>query len=141
MGGILPLIARDKHCKNIANVISQALKKSNLNWNQISAISVANEPGLELSLKVGVDYAQRLALKYNKPLIGIHHMEAHSLIAKLTHPHLKFPFLALLISGGHCLLALVKNVNCFYKLGETVDNPIGETLDKIARRLKVKNLG
>jgi len=141
MGGIIPLVARDKHAKNIANVIIQALKESNLRWNDISAICVANEPGLELSLKVGVDYAQQLALKYHKALVGVHHMEAHSLIAKLTHPHLRFPFLALLISGGHCLLVLVKDINLFYKLGDTLDNPIGETLDKIARRLKVKNLG
>jgi len=84
---------------------------------------------------------RKLALKYHKALVGVHHMEAHSLIAKLTHPHLRFPFLALLISGGHCLLVLVKDINLFYKLGDTLDNPIGETLDKIARRLKVKNLG
>lgn len=95
--------------------------------------------GLPLSLIVGLRYAKYLARKYRKPIIPIHHMEAHALMARMTNK-VPFPFLCILISGGHSLLTLVKSTSQFYLLGETLDDAPGEAFDKIARRLKLRNL-
>ncbi|XP_074600045.1 threonyl-carbamoyl synthesis 4 [Brevipalpus obovatus] len=140
-GGILALVARNKHVQNINNVTRQSLEQAGLSIDDIDAVAVASRPGLDLSLHVGVSYAQKLCLKYKKPLISIHHMEAHALTALLTNPNVKYPFLTLLISGGHTILALVTAVDKFYVLADAPCNPLGETLDKIARKLKIRNLG
>lgn len=95
--------------------------------------------GLPLSLLVGLRYAKYLARKYQKPIMPIHHMEAHALMARMTHK-VPFPFLCILVSGGHSLLTLVKSTSQFYLLGETLDDAPGEAFDKIARRLKLRNL-
>lgn len=92
-----------------------------------------------LSLLIGVRYAKYLSRTYNKPFIPIHHMEAHALTARINN-EVPFPFICLLASGGHCILTLVKGVQEFYMLGETVDDAPGEAFDKIARRLKLRNL-
>lgn len=81
-------------------------------------------------------YGKHLARKYNKPFIPIHHMEAHALTARLSNPSVTFPFLVLLISGGHCLLALVKNVDTFLLLGESLDDAPGEALDKVLKLVR-----
>lgn len=92
-------------------------------------------------LVIGVRYARHLARKYNKPIIPIHHMEAHALTARLeNYEHLKFPFLCLLASGGHCQLTIVKNVNEFLMLGEVIDKTPGACLDRIARALRLQAL-
>lgn len=169
-GGILALVARNKHVQNINNVTRQSLEQAGLSIDDIDAVAVASKPGLDLSLHVGVNYAQKLCLKYKKPLISIHHMEAHALTALLSSPNIEYPFLTLLISGGHTILALVTAVDKFYVLADAPQNPLGkyskwfinihisiglllssrcftipcisgETLDKIARRLKIRNLG
>lgn len=92
-----------------------------------------------MSLKVGLRYAKHLCRTYNKPLIPIHHMEAHALVARLENK-INFPFLTLLCSGGHCLLAIAQSYNQFYLLGTTLDDAPGEALDKISRRLKLRNI-
>lgn len=140
-GGIIPPIAKDLHAANIDRVISTALHQADMRMSDVDYIAVTNRPGLPLSLHVGVNFAKRLAIKYNKPIIPIHHMEAHALIGMLSHPELKFPFLVLLLSGGHAQIALVKDVNQFFLLGASLDDAPGETFDKIARRLKLRNLG
>lgn len=120
-------------------MVDEAFTKANLTPNDIDAIAVTNRPGLVLSLKVGVRYAKHLSRTYQKPFIPIHHMEAHALTARMNND-IPFPFLCLLASGGHCILTLVKGVQEFYMLGETVDDAPGEAFDKIARRLKLRNL-
>ena len=92
-----------------------------------------------MSLTVGLRYAKHLSRKYQKPLIPIHHMEAHALTARIDND-IEFPFLCLLISGGHSLLAVVQDVDKFLLLGETIDDAPGEAFDKIARRLKLRNM-
>ena len=85
-------------------------------------------------LIIGTDYAKYLCIKHKLPLIPVHHMEAHALTARLTHPDLtQFPFLVLLISGGHCLLALATDIDQYSLLGSSIDNSPGECLDKCAR--------
>lgn len=86
--------------------------------------------GLPLSLEIGTKYGKYLCRKYNKPFIPIHHMEAHALTIRMIDD-VHFPFLVLLISGGHCLLAIAQNVNKFLLLGETFDDSPGEAFDKV----------
>jgi N6-L-threonylcarbamoyladenine synthase len=112
-----------------------------MNMKDIDYIAVTNRPGLPLSLEVGVNFAKRLAIRYNKPLIPIHHMEAHALIGMLSDPTIKFPFVTVLLSGGHAQIALVTDVDHFYLLGQSIDSAPGELFDKVSRRLKLRNLG
>ncbi|XP_054712242.1 tRNA N6-adenosine threonylcarbamoyltransferase, mitochondrial-like [Uloborus diversus] len=138
-GGVIPHLAAYYHRACIEDVVSSALRKSGLNLQDMFAIAVTNKPGLKGSLAVGVEYAKHLAKMVEKPLIPIHHMEAHALMARL-HNNIPFPFLVLLASGGHCQIALVKGIEEFYLLGSSQHNSPGEVLDKIARRLKLQNL-
>lgn len=137
-GGVNPLVARDLHRDNIELATDEALKEAGLDISSIDYIAVTVKPGLLVSLQIGFKYAKYLSKTFNKPLIPIHHMEAHALVARMFHD-IDFPFLALLISGGHCLLTLVKNVNDFLLLGHSLDNAPGEVLDKTARRMKLRN--
>lgn len=107
--------------------------------DDIDAIAVTNRPGLSLSLLVGVRYAKYLSRKYSKPIIPIHHMQAHALTARAEHS-IDYPFLCLLASGGHCLLTFVSSATEFKILGEAIDDAPGECLDKIARELQLRNL-
>ena len=144
-GGIIPPLARDLHVKHIDDVVCSTLDSAGLKMQDIDAIAVTSKPGLPLSLAVGVNYAQQLAIHFNKPLIPVHHMQAHATIGLLpsVSPNFQvnFPFITLLISGGHSQIALARSLDQFYTLGETLDDAPGEMMDKIARRLKVKNLG
>ncbi|XP_037961624.2 tRNA N6-adenosine threonylcarbamoyltransferase, mitochondrial [Plutella xylostella] len=138
-GGIIPDIAQDLHRANIEPAISGILQEANMTMADISAIAVTLEPGLPLSLVVGMKYAKHLARRHNKPIIPIHHMEAHALITRKDQ-EIPFPFLVLLISGGHCLLAVAQDVDKFLLLGESIDCAPGEIFDKVARRMKLKNI-
>ncbi|VVC25144.1 Hypothetical protein CINCED_3A019019 [Cinara cedri] len=139
-GGIIPPVARDLHKQNIDNVVTQALQRAQVSLNDLDAIAVTVKPGLSLSLLVGMNYAKGLSKQSFKPLIPIHHMEAHALTSRLVDQNLKLPFLVLLVSGGHCLLAVVNKVNEFLLLGQSIDDAPGEALDKAARRLQLKNM-
>lgn len=138
-GGIIPHLAKSLHENQINHVINKTLEKSGLNLQDISAIATTVKPGLLHSLLVGFKHSKILIEKYKKPFIPIHHMEAHALVVRMTEL-VNFPFLVLLASGGHCQIAVVKEVDKFLLLGNCLDNPPGEALDKIARRLKLKNL-
>lgn len=138
-GGVNPVIAHELHRDNIEAVATEALKKAQLSVTDIDAIAVTTRPGLLTSLQVGVKYSMYLSRIYQKPLISIHHMEAHALVARLFYD-IPYPFLVLLISGGHCLLAVVRNTNDFVLLGQSLDNAPGEIMDKAARRMKLRNM-
>uniref|UniRef100_A0A6P7GM43 N(6)-L-threonylcarbamoyladenine synthase n=1 Tax=Diabrotica virgifera virgifera TaxID=50390 RepID=A0A6P7GM43_DIAVI len=96
--------------------------------------------GLPLSLLIGTKYGKHLCRKHNKPFMPIHHMEAHALTARMHDKSIEFPFLVLLISGGHCLLVVAESVDKFLLLGESIDDAPGEAFDKMARRMKLKNI-
>lgn len=144
LGGIIPTVAKEYHVENIDRVARQAFEQSALNSvaGDIDAIAVSTRPGLHFSLEVGLNYARKLAKKYSKPLIPIHHMQAHALMPLLEHANsIKFPYLAVLLSGGHCLIAIAKRYNEFHLLGSSRDQAPGDVLDKFARRCRLKNLG
>ncbi|XP_063839617.1 tRNA N6-adenosine threonylcarbamoyltransferase, mitochondrial-like [Ostrinia nubilalis] len=138
-GGIIPDVAQDLHRTHIEPIVSKTLRNASLTMEDISAIAVTLKPGLPLSLAIGMKYAKHLARRFKKPIIPIHHMQAHALAARMHH-NIDFPFLVLLISGGHCLLAIAEDVNVFKLLGESMDSAPGEMFDKVARKMKLRNL-
>ncbi|CAH1762035.1 19395_t:CDS:2 [Entrophospora sp. SA101] len=140
-GGIVPNLAMASHQQNLPLVVREALDKSNLDLiRDIDVIAVTRGPGLPACLGIGLSAAKTLAAALWKPLIGVHHMEAHALTARLTSPGselLQFPFLTLLISGGHTLILVTHNVNQYTQLGTTLDDSIGEAFDKTSRLLGI----
>lgn len=136
-GGIIPVVAQQLHRENIEQVVKEALGVSGVSVQELAAIATTVKPGLPLSLEVGLQYSLNLVNKYQKPFIPIHHMEAHALTVRLTH-HVEFPFLVLLLSGGHCILAVAQGVSDFLLLGQSIDIAPGDMLDKVARRLSLR---
>ncbi|KAF9529287.1 glycoprotease family-domain-containing protein [Crepidotus variabilis] len=145
-GGINPLSAIHSHQSNMPFAVKRALKEANLDLKRdIDGIAFTRGPGMAGCLSVGMDAAKTLAAALEKPLVGVHHMQAHALTVMLTERgnEPKFPFLTLLISGGHTLLLLAKSVNEFKLLATTNDESIGRSFDKVSKLLKLKwtNLG
>lgn len=141
-GGIIPPVARDLHRSAIDRCVGECLKTAgDISARDLAAVAVTLRPGLSLSLLVGCQYAKKLSAKYHLPVVPIHHMEAHALTAMLQYDQLRFPFLCLLISGGHCLIVHVKGLHDFELLGRSIDDAPGDILDKTARALRLKNLG
>ncbi len=136
-GGVVPEIASRHHEKIILSLIEKTLHEASLNISAIDIFAVTHGPGLLGSLLVGLVTAKALALMYKKPLIGINHIEGHLLSALFEHD-ISFPFLGLIISGGHCILYEVKDFGNYSTLGSTLDDAPGEAFDKVARLL---NLG
>ncbi|ESR58519.1 hypothetical protein CICLE_v10021173mg [Citrus x clementina] len=128
-------MAEEAHSLAIDPVVQEALHKANLTERDLSAVAVTIGPGLSLCLRVGVQKARKIAGQFNLPIVGVHHMEAHALVARLIEQDLRFPFLALLISGGHNLLVLAHNLGQYTQLGTTIDDAIGEAFDKTAKWL------
>jgi N6-L-threonylcarbamoyladenine synthase len=162
-GGVVPGLARDAHVAQIDRVVEMALQQAGMtSAAEVDAISVTVGPGLEICLRVGCTKAVELAVQYNKPFVGIHHLEAHILMARLplldnndkddnfqsslvqipatadTHASVRsmdFPFLALLVSGGHCQLMKCLGIGNYEIIGGTLDDSLGEAFDKTARML------
>ncbi|XP_063197699.1 tRNA N6-adenosine threonylcarbamoyltransferase, mitochondrial isoform X2 [Chroicocephalus ridibundus] len=135
--GIIPVVAQQLHRENIERVVKEALSVSGVSVPELAAIATTVKPGLALSLEVGLQHSLNLVSRYQKPFIPVHHMEAHALTVRLTH-RLDFPFLVLLLSGGHCLLAVAQGVSDFLLLGQSIDIAPGDMLDKVARRLSLR---
>nr|XP_015832562.2 tRNA N6-adenosine threonylcarbamoyltransferase, mitochondrial isoform X1 [Nothobranchius furzeri] len=135
-GGIIPTVAQQLHRDNIERVVWETLEKSGVTPSQLSAVATTVKPGLALSLSVGLEFSLRFVRQHNRLFIPIHHMEAHALTVRMLHP-LSFPFLVLLVSGGHSLLAVAQGVDDFLLLGHALDEAPGDTLDKVARRLSL----
>ncbi|XP_020596911.1 probable tRNA N6-adenosine threonylcarbamoyltransferase, mitochondrial isoform X2 [Phalaenopsis equestris] len=134
-GGVSPKMAEEAHSLVIDEVVQKTLQSSKLTEKDLTGVAVTIGPGLSLCLRVGVTKARRVAGRFNLPIVGVHHMEAHALVARLVDRDLQFPFLALLISGGHNLLILARDVGHYVQLGTTIDDAIGEAYDKTARWL------
>ncbi|GAB4861896.1 glutamated carboxypeptidase [Ancistrocladus abbreviatus] len=134
-GGVAPKRAEEAHSKVIDQVIKAALDQANLTEKDLSAVAVTIGPGLSLCLRVGVRKAREIAGNFQLPIVGVHHMEAHALVARLTERAIEFPFMALLISGGHNLLVLAHDLGHYIQLGSTIDDAIGEAYDKTAKWL------
>lgn len=135
-GGVVPEIASRNHVKNITMVIEDCLLKANMKMEDIDAIAVTYGPGLIGSLLVGLEAAKTLSFVYNKPLVPVHHISGHIYANNLIQP-LTFPLIALVISGGHTELVLMKDHLNFEKLGATLDDAVGECYDKVARVMNI----
>jgi len=134
-GGIVPELGARRHLKVINYVIEEAILKSGIQKDQISAIAVNNQKGLIRSLVVGVAAAKSLAYILEVPLISVHHIEGHIYSNILSNSKIKFPHLCLTVSGGHNLLVLVNNHFDYQIIGNTLDDACGEVFDKVARYL------
>ena len=131
-GGVVPEIASRNHVKNITIVLEECLEKANMKMEDIDAIAITYGPGLIGSLLIGLEAAKTLSFVYNKPLIPVHHIAGHIYANSLVH-ELKFPLLAVVVSGGHTELIEMKEHYRFEKIGGTLDDAIGECYDKVAR--------
>ncbi|KAJ7755697.1 glycoprotease family-domain-containing protein [Mycena maculata] len=153
-GGIQPLVAMHAHQRNIPTVVRQALTDANLQMADIDGVAFTRGPGplttlfftafslvpgLPGCLSIGLNAAKTLAAATCKPLVGVHHMQAHALTAHLTtDPAPEFPFLTLLVSGGHTMIVLATSMHEFRIIANTVDRSIGSTIDRCATLLQIK---
>lgn len=142
-GGVFPEVASRQHVLSITPVIEETLAKADLTLNDIDAIAVTRGPGLAGSLVVGMNAAKGLALGADRPLVGVNHLEGHLYSAWVydaadeVPPEPQFPLMALLASGGHSELNLMKDHLIYERLGATLDDAAGEAFDKVARMLKL----
>ena len=134
-GGVVPELASRDHIKRLVPLLDQALTQAQQTLSSIDAIAVTIGPGLAGALLVGTGFAHALAFALNRPIIGVHHLEGHLLSPLLSSSPPAFPFLALLVSGGHTQLMQVQGVGDYTLLGETLDDAAGEAFDKSAKLL------
>ena len=133
-GGVVPEIAARAHVELIDGLITRALEAAELDLGDMDAVAATAGPGLIGGVMVGLTSAKALALAAGKPLIAVNHLEAHALSARLSS-HLEFPFLFLLISGGHCELVEAAGLGRYRRYGATIDDAVGECFDKVAKLL------
>jgi len=134
-GGVVPELASRAHMQYIVPVVDQALEKAGITLQDLNAVAFTQAPGLIGSLLVGSEFAKSLALALNKPLIGVHHMQAHVLANLIDEPRPNFPFLCLTVSGGHTQIVLCHSPLQLEILGESLDDAAGEAFDKSAKLL------
>jgi N6-L-threonylcarbamoyladenine synthase len=134
-GGVVPELASRAHMQNIVPVVDAAMQAANCTLKDIDAIAFTQAPGLIGSLLVGAQFAKSLALALDKPLIAVHHMQAHVLANMIPQKKPSFPFLCLTVSGGHTQIVLCKSPANLKVIGQTIDDAAGEAFDKtISRR-------
>lgn len=134
-GGIVPELASRRHIEIIWIVIEEALNTANIGLGDISAVAVCNGPGLIGSLLIGVCFAKSLAYVHNIPLIAVNHLEGHIFSSFLVEQIPEFPFIALVVSGGHTNIYKVDGFSRYIELGRTMDDAAGEAFDKVAKLL------
>ena len=133
----MPEIAARSHINNIDVVVQKSVKDAEINYSSLNAIAVTSGPGLKGGLLVGVTFAKTMASILEKPLIGINHLEGHALTIRMIQK-INFPYLLLLVTGGHTQILIVKGIGDYERLGTTIDDALGEAYDKTAKSL---NLG
>ncbi len=134
-GGVVPELASREHLRIITPIVQKALADGNVTDRDIEVCAATSGPGLIGSLLVGLNFGKGFALSHDIPFVAVHHLEAHIFSAFLEHDNLSFPFIALIVSGGHTLLYLVKDFGRYEKLGRTRDDAAGEAFDKVAKML------
>ncbi len=134
-GGVVPEIAARAHAERLAPLIEAVLDEAGLGLADVDAIAATAGPGLIGGVMVGLVTAKALAMASDKPLIAVNHLEGHALSPRLADASLRFPYLLLLVSGGHCQLLEVRGVGQFRRLGTTIDDALGEAFDKTAKIL------
>ena len=136
-GGVVPELASRDHIRKLTPLILQTLKESNIDRKELDGIAYTSGPGLIGALLAGASVARSLAYALNIPAIGVHHMEGHLLAPMLEEVKPEFPFICLLVSGGHSMLIRVDGIGQYKLLGETLDDAAGEAFDKTAKLLEL----
>jgi len=139
-GGVVPEVAARGHVEALDDLIVESLKEANLTFEDIDAFAATSGPGLIGGVIVGMMAAKTLASIHKKPFLAINHLEAHLLTPRLTN-EINFPFLTLLISGGHCQILLANNIGNYEKIGQSVDDALGEAFDKVAQMIGLEYPG
>src|SRR5664279_1265487 len=133
-GGVVPEIAARAHVEALDGIVAAALREAKANFADIDAVAATAGPGLIGGVLVGLTTAKAIALASGKPLIAVNHLEGHALTARLTD-NLPFPYLLLLVSGGHTQFLAVEGVGKYRRIGTTIDDALGEAFDKAAKLL------
>jgi N6-L-threonylcarbamoyladenine synthase len=134
-GGVVPEIAARAHVEILPSLVDDVLRESGVSLSKVDAIAATAGPGLIGGVMVGLLTAKGLALASGKPLVAVNHLEGHALSPMLTDPDLAFPYLLLLVSGGHCQLLFVEGAGRYRRLATTIDDAAGEAFDKTAKLL------
>ncbi len=134
-GGVVPELASRAHIQNIVPVVDMALQKAGVTLAELDAVAFTQAPGLIGSLLVGAQFAKSIAISLEKPLISVHHMQAHVLANMIDEPKPDFPFLCLTVSGGHTQIVVCNTTYDMKVIGETIDDAAGEAFDKTAKLL------
>jgi N6-L-threonylcarbamoyladenine synthase len=135
-GGVVPEIAARAHVEVLDRLVERAVSRAGMTMKDIDAVAAAAGPGLIGGVIVGLTAGKALAMALRKPFIAVNHLEAHALTPRLTD-NVAFPYLLLLVSGGHTQLVAVKGVGDYVRLGATVDDAVGEAFDKVAKLLGI----
>jgi len=136
-GGVVPELAARAHIEKIDLIINEAIKKSNLKLKDIDGVAATAGPGLIVCLTVGLGTAKAIAASLNKPFVAVNHLEGHALSPKIIN-RISFPYLLLLISGGHTQFLEVQGIGKYKRLGTTIDDAIGEAFDKTAKLIGIE---
>ena len=136
-GGVVPEIAARAHIEKIEFIVKKAIQKSNCNLNEVDGVAATAGPGLLVCLGVGLNFGKAIAGSLRKPFIAVNHLEGHALSPKINN-QINFPYLLLLISGGHTQFLEVGDVNSYKRLGTTIDDALGEAFDKTAKLLGIE---
>ena len=131
-GGVVPELASRRHAEIIDKVAKEALSSASMSWNDIDLLAVTQGPGLVGSLIIGISYILGVSYKYNIPVVGINHLEAHLTAGLMGKTDIEFPVLGLIVSGGHTLLIKMDDIHHYTKIGTTLDDAAGEAFDKVA---------
>ncbi len=134
-GGVVPELASRAHLSSVAPVVGAALEQAGITFGHLEAVAVTSEPGLVGSLLVGLNAAKGISVALGIPMIAVHHIEAHLLSVLIEHPETPFPYIGLVVSGGHTLLYQVDGIGQYTLLGATRDDAAGEAFDKGAKLL------
>ncbi|MBF0307203.1 MAG: tRNA (adenosine(37)-N6)-threonylcarbamoyltransferase complex transferase subunit TsaD [Alphaproteobacteria bacterium] len=133
-GGVVPEIAARAHLDSLDGLVAEAMRRAGVGFADLDAVAATAGPGLIGGLMVGVTMAKAIAAVHDRPFVAVNHLEGHALTARLTHG-VAFPYLLLLVSGGHCQLLAVEGVGRHRRLGTTIDDAAGEAFDKVAKML------
>ena len=136
-GGVVPELAARAHVEKIDLIAEKAISESKINIEDIDAVAATAGPGLIVCLTVGLNFGKTISASLSKPFIAVNHLEGHALSPKLN-TNLKFPYLLLLISGGHTQYLSVENLGNYKRLGTTIDDALGEAFDKTAKIIGIE---
>ena len=136
-GGVVPEIAARSHVEHLDGLIARAMDEAGVGFADLDGVAATAGPGLIGAVMVGLMTGKAIAAVHDKPLLAVNHLEGHALSPRLIAEELDFPYLLLLVSGGHCQLLLVEEVNRYRRLGTTIDDAVGEAFDKAAMLLEL----